>query len=204
VGVGGGAASLPLATRASLIVGVDPSEAMLEQFRAAAAAAGVATREILGTWPDVADRVETVDVAVCNHVLYNVALLRPFASALAAHTRRRVVIEITATHPLAWMNDLWRLFHDLERPTGPTAADAEAALAELGFPVHREEEVLPPRTGGFERAEDAVALVRRRLCLPPDRDGEVARALGERLVERNGVWSAGPTEQTLVTLWWDA
>ena len=56
---------------------------------------------------------------------------------------------------------------------------------------------------GFERREHAVALVRRRLCLTPERDGEIARALGPRLREHDGLWSAGPREQRVVTLWWD-
>jgi hypothetical protein len=28
-------------------------------------------------------------------------------------------------------------------------------------------------------------------------------ALGARLVEHDGLWSAGPNEQPIVTLWWD-
>ncbi len=60
-----------------------------------------------------------------------------------------------------------------------------------------------PRGSGFERREDAVALIRRRLCLWPDRDEEVAEAIGDRLVERDGLWSAGPVDQEIVTLWWD-
>jgi SAM-dependent methyltransferase len=203
VGVGGGAASLPLADVASLNVGVDQSERMLEEFRSAAGSRRVATREFQGTWPEVAPLVPTVDVVLCHHVFYNVANLGPFARALDAHARRRVVVELTDRHPWSWMNDLWMRFQGLERPDGPTAADAEAALRELGFEVHREDHVPRPRGSGFERREDAVALIRRRLCLWPDRDAEVADALGDRLVERDGLWAAGPDEQGIVTLWWD-
>ncbi len=201
VGVGGGASSLPLAPRAGRLIGVDASEAMLEALRAAAGGLEVST--VLGTWPDVAPSVEMADVAVCHHVLYNVRELEPFVRALDEHARIRVVIEITEHHPLAWMSDLWLRFHDLERPDGPTAADAAEAIAELGYAVRREDEIRRPRSSGFERREDAVALVRRRLCLPPERDPDVAEALGERLAERDGLWSAGPPEQTVVTLWWD-
>ncbi|MGZ8611251.1 MAG: hypothetical protein ACXWX0_03130, partial [Actinomycetota bacterium] len=58
-------------------------------------------------------------------------------------------------------------------------------------------------SGGFERREDAIALVRRRLCLPSDRDRDIADALGEHLVERDGRWSAGPSNQTITTMWWN-
>ncbi|HVH52891.1 MAG TPA: class I SAM-dependent methyltransferase, partial [Actinomycetota bacterium] len=106
VGVGAGAASVRLWPQASRITGVDSSEAMLEEFRRAAATAGVEAIPVLGRWLDVADEVEPADVVVCAHVLYNVRDLEPFVRALDAHARRRVVIEITSTHPLAWMSDL--------------------------------------------------------------------------------------------------
>jgi precorrin-6B methylase 2 len=203
VGVGAGAASVRFGPRASRITGVDSSEAMLEEFRRAAAAAGVAAVSVLGRWPDVADEVEPSDVVVCAHVLYNVQDLEPFVRALDAHARRRVVIEITAMHPLAWMSDLWLRFHRLERPTEPTADDAEDALRDSGFDVIREDVERPPRPGGFRRREDAIGLVRRRLCLTPDRDDELAEALGTRLAQHEGLWSAGPDAQRLVTMWWD-
>ncbi|TMK44263.1 MAG: methyltransferase domain-containing protein [Actinobacteria bacterium] len=203
VGVGAGATSVSLWARASRVTGVDSAEAMLEEFRRAAAAAGVEAVAALGRWPDVAAEVVAADVVVCAHVLYNVQELEPFARALHEHARHRVVIEITSTHPLAWMSDLWLRFHDLQRPTEPTADVAEEALREWGFDVEREDVTTPPRGGGFERREDAVGLIRRRLCLTPDRDDEVAEALGDRLAKHEGLWSAGPDRQRLVTLWWD-
>ncbi|HEX6230104.1 MAG TPA: methyltransferase domain-containing protein [Actinomycetota bacterium] len=203
VGVGGGAASLPLVPPAARIVGVDGSQELLGVFEAAARRLGVETVAVLGSWPDAADRVERADVVVCSHVLYNVQDLDPFVRALDDHARRRVVVEITERHPLAWMSDLWRRFHGLVRPDHPTADDAHAALREMGLDARREDETRPPRSSGFERREDAVALVRRRLCLTEDRDEELAEALGDRLIERDGLWSAGPAEQTVVTLWWD-
>ena len=203
VGVGGGAASLPLASRAARIVGVDSSGAMLEEFLGAAAEVGLSAGAVQGGWPEVAGSVEPADVVVCHHVLYNVQELGPFASALTDHASRRVVVEITDRHPLSWMSDLWLRFHGLERPSGPTADDCEAALAELGIHVGREDHEVDSGRGGFARREDAIALVRRRLCLPAERDAEVASALGRDLREREGLWSAGPKRQMLVTLWWD-
>ena len=204
VGVGAGGASVRLLPQASRITGVDSSEAMVEEFRRGAAAAGVDAVSILGRWPEVADEVEPADVVVCAHVLHNVRDLEPFARALDAHAHRRVVIEITSTHPLAWMSDLWLRFHGLERPTEPTADDAEDALRDLGFDVRREDVERPSGPGGFHRREDAVGLIRRRLCLTPDRDDEVEEALGTRLAQHEGLWSAGPDTQRLVTMWWES
>jgi SAM-dependent methyltransferase len=206
VGCGGGATSLPLSSRAGLLVGLDDQRDMLPGFLRAAAAAGVDARAICAPWPEGAVEVEPADVVVCGHVLYNVAEAGPFLEALDRNARHRVVLEITARHPLAWMSDLWERFHGLRRPQGPTMEDAEAAIREIGVTPHaqsRREAESHPAGGGFARREDAVALVRRRLCLPATRDPEVQAALGSRLREHGGRWSAGPQQQEIVTVWWD-
>jgi precorrin-6B methylase 2 len=202
VGVGGGATSIPLAGRAGSITGVDGSAELLSAFRGAAADAGVRSTTVLGTWPEVADEVPAADVAVCGHVLYNVWALEPFVRAIESHARRRVVLELSDRHPLAWMHDLWETFHGLTRPEGPTVDDCVAALKELGIRPSRDQR---PQEGAgwFERRDDAVALIRRRLCLPADRDPEVMSALGDRLSEHDGMWSAGPPDGAVVTLWWE-
>jgi SAM-dependent methyltransferase len=201
VGCGGGATSLPLAGRAGVVVGLDAQEDMLEGFLANARAAGVAAEAVQGRWPEAARSVQPVDVAVAGHVLYNVASLQPFVRALIAIARRRVVFEITAHHPLHWMNDLWLRFHGIRRPEGPHADDAVAALAELGLEPEVERWTAGPRRAGFERRADALALVRRRLCLDFSRDRELEEALGDRLAETEGLWSAGPPgPQSLVTI----
>jgi len=200
VGCGGGATSLPLAGRAGVLVGVDSQEDMLEGFLANAREAGVEAEAIPGRWPDIADRIGPVDEAVAGHVLYNVADLEPFARSLAAVAGSRIVFELTERHPLHWMNDLWLRFHGVERPDGPTAGDAVEALAELGLHPGIEHWTSTARSGGFDQRIDAVALIRRRLCLSPERDGELADALGPRLVRREGLWSAGPTDQALATI----
>src|SRR4029453_15539993 len=99
VGAGAGAASLPLAGTAGRLVAVDESPEMLASFLNAAEAAGVAAEGVEGSWPEVAWRLGPADVVVCHHVLYNVADLAPFASALTGHARRRVVAELTDRHP---------------------------------------------------------------------------------------------------------
>jgi hypothetical protein len=176
---------------------------MLAAFTETAARLGRRTRTVLGTWPDVRSRTPDADVVVCGHVLYNVRDLTPFVRALTEHARRRVVVEITGSHPLSWMSDLWLRFHALARPERPTADDAEAVLRELGLEPERDDHLDAGRGSGFDRRVDAIALVRRRLCLTPDRDPEVADALGDRLVERDGLWSAGPERTPITTLWWN-
>jgi SAM-dependent methyltransferase len=202
VGCGGGATSRPLADRAGLVIGIDGSADMLDVFRETVG--GVAAVETIeGGWPAVAPQVAQVDVAVCGHVLYNVPDLAPFAAALDA-AAARVVLELTEHHPLWWMNDLWRRFHDVTFPDGPTAALAAEALAGLGYEVRVARRDTSRGHAGVPTRDDAVAMIRRRLCLPADRDDEVAAALGDRLHESDAGWSAGPADQEVVTIWWDA
>ena len=203
VGVGAGAGSLNLAPVARLIVGVDRSETMLRAFCSCADIFGISVNSILGSWPEVAPQVDIADVVVCHHVLYQVANLPTFVGALTSHTRRRVLIEMTARHPQAWMADLWLRFHGLKRPTRPTADDAEAALRGLGLPVERETHLLEMPPTGFERREEAVAEVCERLQLPLERAPEVETALGDRLAAREGLWSSFPRFEEVTTLWWD-
>lgn len=206
VGAGGGATSLPLARRCTGLIAVDGQTDMLEAIILMASGLGVPVTTVQGRWPDVSAETPRADLVVCGHVAFNAPDLMPFVVALSAHALRRTVLELTEQHPLAWMNDLWLTFHEIVRPERPSADDAEALCRALGFDVRRDDRVDTEDMAGsgFERREDAIALVRRRLCLSPERDGEIATALGSRLVELEGLWRAGPHEQRVVTLWWDA
>ena len=190
VGAGGGAASLPLCPPAASVTAVDQSGQMLQRFAELAERQGIEHREVEGLWPDVAGEVGDADVVVCNHVLYNVGDLVPFVTALTDHARRRVVVEITAEHPQALLNPLWEHFHGLVRPTRPTAADALAVLHELGLEVGVEEFAGPMRWQNSE-PDEIVPFIRKRLCLPPERDPEVA------------VLVPKPEPRPHVALWWD-
>ena len=192
VGAGGGAASLPLCPPAATVTAVDQSPAMLTAFAELAGRQGIDHREVQGLWPDVAGEVGPADVVVCSHVLYNVGDLVPFVAALTSHARRRVVVEITASHPQALLNPLWEHFHGVFRPTRPTALDAAAVIRDLGLDVAVEDFEAPPRWTGAHRdhRDEQVAFARRRLCLPAERDAEVAAMLPP------------PGPRRLVTLWW--
>jgi SAM-dependent methyltransferase len=201
VGAGGGAASLPLAGVAGRLVGVDESPEMVAAFLAAAEAAGVPGQGVEGRWPEVAGLLTPADVVVCHHVLYNVAALAPFVDALTGHARARVVVELTERHPLVGLAPLWRRFHGLERPSGPGADDAVAALEALGLEVARQDWESRDRFG-FDDFDELVAFTRRRLCLPARRDPEVAAALLEEGTRRvDGVWVSGEPRRVTTLSW---
>jgi SAM-dependent methyltransferase len=202
VGSGAGAASLPLLPRATSLTAVDSDAGMLERLSERAAPAGIPVTAVLGVWPDVAARAGTVDVTLCHHVLYNVANLRPFLTALTASARRLIVAELTAGHPLTALNDLWLRFHGLQRPTSPTAADLVEILEAMGLrPEHRAWR----RPGGRDYAsfDELVGVTRRRLCLPPQRASEVSQALIEFGVDPDHPVDLGTSGREVVSVWWN-
>lgn len=187
VGAGGGAMSRPLRESASRITAVDISARMLEQCDA--------DIRIVGRWPDVAAAAGVADITVCGHVVYNVADIEPFLTALDQSAARRVVLELTAVHPLHNPVEiaLWRAVWGLERPEGPRAEDLASVLAEMGIVVN-EERWTRERKDSPARFEARVTLVRRHLCLPVEREEEVRAALR----------SAPTWPREVVTLWWKA
>ena len=201
VGAGAGAASLPLLGRATALTAVDGDAAMLALLAERATAQGVGVRCVHGSWPDAAPQVPAADVVTCHHVLYNVPGLAPFVTALTAHARRLVVIEITASHPLVTLNELWLRFHGLRRPDGPTATDVLRILVAMGLrPGYRRWR----RPGGVDYAsfEELTDVTRRRLCLPPERAAQVAGALVEAGVEPGRPVDLGSSGRDVVTIWW--
>jgi hypothetical protein len=191
VGVGAGAASLRLP--AGHVIGVDPDRQLLAAFTARAGRRGIRSTAIQGTWPDVESRAPTAHIAVCHHVVYNVADLAGFAMALTAHADRRVVIELTAVHPMAWLAPYWEALHGIRQPDRPTVDDAVAVLTALGLDVRQQRWRRPVQMIG-ENDADAVARIARRLCLPADRHDELARLLAV---------DPPPEERDVATLWWE-
>ena len=173
VGCGGGTASLAVADHAELLVGVDHNPGMLEVFAADCTARGVAFRTVLGEWPAVFDQAGIADAVLCHHVGYNTVEFPPFLVALTVAARRGVVMELTAQHPMAWLDPLWVRFHGLHREQPATADDAVAVLQEMGIQPTVVRWERPPRL-----PEDPE-WVARRLCLPLDRVREVGEALAD-------------------------
>jgi SAM-dependent methyltransferase len=182
VGCGGGRSSVVLVPPASVLIGVDENETMLAAFAAAAQSAGVAAQTLQGRWPDVAPLAPVADVVVCHHVFFNVADAVPFATALTEHARLAVVVEIPVRHPLAGWNRAWKHFWGLDRPSGPTDADLVAVLREMGIAP---EVWHGPRAALSRHSADPATFLptaRRRLCLGPERDAELAEYLAEQPV----------------------
>ena len=184
------------------LAAVDTQPEMLEELLTRANKRGLSTTAVVGQWPEVAPRTPAADVVVCHHVLYNVPDIVPFVQALDQHARRRVVIELTAAHPLSGLNPLWRHFHQLQRPERPTWRDAMAARCRPG-PAGRAQ---PSRRGAVDhghlrghRSDDPPEALPRWLA-----ETDVVAELGKMGVrpEDSRSWSLGSPE--IATLWWES
>lgn len=195
VGCGPGAVSAAFTGRAA-VTGVEPQP----HLAAAARAAGLSVVE--GRWPDIAGTVAPADVVLCSHVLYDVANIGPFVTALHDHAGAAVVCEMTATHPWTRLAPLYRDLHDLDRPAGPTAQQAAAAIREA-LDVDVEIQGWHRPAAAYPDLATLVAHTRRQLCVAPDRDAEVESALRRHVdidVQPDGSVLTGTVD--LATLWW--
>lgn len=192
IGCGGGIAAFAVAPPAGKVIGIDHQSEMLTMFASSAEERGLLHQEILGDWPDVQNQAPDADVVTCHHVVFNVSRIEDFLIALDAHATKRVIIEMPQQHPLSTMTQAWKHFWNLDRPQGPTSSDLVAIAESLGFNPKFENWSHPVRSN-ISEAEN-IEFTRIRLCLPADRDLEVAEFLATH--------PAAP-ERKLTTIWWD-
>jgi SAM-dependent methyltransferase len=192
IGCGGGIAAFAITPPASHVVGVDEQQEMLDLFTNNAAKYGVTVKTVLGQWPAVADVTPIADVVTVFHVAYNVGEIVPFLASLNSHARKRVVIEVPIIHPMSNMNDGWKHFWNLVHPTVPAAGDLVNVLEEMGIKAtieYFESEILLDK-----KVDGANGFIRRRLCLPEERQGEVDAFIAEHPL---------PERRKLAVIWWD-
>lgn len=192
IGCGGGIGAFAITPPASHVIGVDEQQEMLDLFTNNAAKFGNSVETVLGQWPAVADSTPVADVVTVHHVAFNVGEIVPFLAALNAHARKRVVIEVPVVHPMSNMNDGWKHFWNLIRPTVPVAGDLINVLDEMDIEAtieYFEGEILLDK-----KVDGANGFIRRRLCLPEERQGEIDAFIAAHPL---------PERRHLAVIWWD-
>lgn len=192
IGCGGGIGAFAITPPASHVIGVDEQEAMLQLFANNAERYGVTAETILGQWPAVADETPQADVVTVHHVAFNVGDIVPFLEALNSHARKRVLLEIPTQHPMSNMSPGWKHFWNLTRPTTPVAGDLIDILNEMGIKAtieYFDGEILLDK-----KLPEANGFIRRRLCLPEERQSEL-----DAFLEANPL----PDRRKLALIWWD-
>jgi SAM-dependent methyltransferase len=201
VGAGAGAACIPLLPRTTALTAVDTDAEMLAMVAERGSSLAGKVRLVPGRWPAAAPDAAPADLVTCFNVVYNAPDILPFLAALTASARRLVVIELTAQHPLVSMNEMWMRFHGLRRPQGPTADDLLRILTAMGVQAGHERWQRPSGADYASFAE-LTEVTCRRLCLPPERADEVARALVEAGVDPENPADLATTRREAVTIWW--
>jgi SAM-dependent methyltransferase len=192
IGCGGGIGAFAITPPASNVIGVDEQQEMLDLFTKNAAKFGVTVETVLGQWPAVADSTPVADVVTVHHVAFNVGDIVPFLAALNSHARKRVVLEVPVVHPMSNMNEGWKHFWNVIRPTVPVAGDLINVLDEMGIKAeieYFEGEILLDK-----KVDGANGFIRRRLCLSVDRQDEIDAFIGEHPL---------PERRKLAVIWWD-
>jgi hypothetical protein len=150
----------------------------------------------------VAAQTAPADLVTCHNVLYNVPDLGPFIEALTAHARRRVVVELTAAHPLTSLNPLWLRFHGVHRPKGPTSGDVLAILDAMGLRAGHTKWNRPAEAD-YATVRELAEVTRRRLCLPAERAAEVEAALRDTGLSGGQASDLGTAGRAVVTICWE-
>lgn len=192
IGCGGGVATYAITPPAAHAIGVDEQEAMLDLYKSNAVKYDITVETVLGQWPAVAAQTPKADVVTVHHVVFNVGEIVPFLAELNSHARNRVVIEAPVVHPMSNMSDGWKHFWNLIRPTVPQAADLIPVLEQMGIAANIEffeSEILLDK-----KVDGANGFIRRRLCLPEERQGEI-----DAFLEAN----PRPDRRQLAVIWWD-
>jgi SAM-dependent methyltransferase len=204
VGAGTGRASLPLAVEGHPLTAVERDPGMAAALRSEAAARGVGVRVLEEPWPEAAPSVETVDVAMSAHVVYDVAALGPFLRAMEDVARRGVVIELTRSHPWSGLAPWFRVLHGLDRPDGPTDEDFVAVVSEVCDVMPAVERWERPGGLWFESHDEILDFYGRRLVLPQSRRRELAALLEPEVRELpDGRLVVGDDVRELTTVWWE-
>lgn len=202
VGAGTGRASLSHAAEGHRLTAVEKNPDLAEVLRRRSAESDLAVELIEGVWPEVATAVETHDVAMCAHVVYDVQDVEPFLAALAAHARSGVVVELTPDHPWSGLTPYYRALHDLERPDGPTHQDFVSVVEQVCGVQPQVEVWIRPGQVWFENWDEILDHYQKRLVLPRHRRKELRELLGPEVEEDAGRFYVGSRERTLVTVWW--
>jgi SAM-dependent methyltransferase len=192
IGCGGGIGAFGITPPAAHVIGVDEQEEMLKLFENNAANYGATVETLLGQWPAVAEQTPVADVVTVHHVAFNVGDIVPFITALNTHARKRVVIAVPVIHPMSNMNEGWKHFWNVIRPTVPVAGDLINVLDEIGIRAtieYFEGEILLDK-----KVDGANGFIRRRLCLPEDRQPEIDSFIAENPL---------PERRKLAVIWWD-
>ncbi|NNJ09341.1 class I SAM-dependent methyltransferase [Chloroflexales bacterium ZM16-3] len=202
IGAGTGRYLPVLAAAVREVIAIEPSAAMRGEMEQLIAAEGLRNVRVLAErWPP--ERPISGDVVISAHVVYGVAEVGPFFTAMDHAARRSCHLYLGLRHPGYALTAFWERVHGTPRLPLPAAIEALACLHQLGIYASLELLAIP---GSFRFTDmgDAVDEIRHRLRLTPqpERDARIAAAAADLLVPReDGLLSlrAQPTHAAMIS-----
>lgn len=181
IGAGTGRYLPALAAAVREVIAIEPSAAMRAEMERLIADMGLHNvRVVADRWPT--DQPISGDVAISAHVVYGVAEVEPFLTAMGQAARRACHLYLGLRHPGYTLAPFWERVHGSPRLPLPAAPEALACLHQLGIAASLELLTIP---ASFRFADAAEALddIRQRLRLTPEpaRDARIAAAIADLL-----------------------
>jgi SAM-dependent methyltransferase len=203
VGGGAGRYALPLALRCEHVTLLDPSPAMIAQFREGAKDAGIENvSAIEARWEDA--EVEPADLVLCVNVVYGVREIEPWVRKLEAKARERVVVVAFMDAPMSMLSPLWKAVHGEERIELPALPELLPVLWEMN--IFPNVEMLPPTPRSMPNMEAAIGLARHMLHVQvgSEKDERLQAAVREMAVETPEGVMLRRQARPLGVVWWRA
>lgn len=166
------------------------------------ASQGLPVTVVEGRWPESKDILDTHNVVMCAHVVFDVAQVGPFLAAMNEWAAAGVVIEMTDRHPWVHLGPYYRALHALERPLGPGWEDLVGVVQEVVGVDPTVEHWQRPTDLWFESVDEILEFYGRRLLIGADRWTELRSLLDPDIVSGPGGFQVGTESRDLVTIWW--
>jgi len=165
IGAGGGRFAIPLSSRVSRVIAIEPSEAMRATLISAAAEAGSTNIEVHDQrWP-AAGWSASADVSLAAHSIYDIREIAPFLDAMERHTRRVCIAVFGDQARGASLAPLFEAVHGEPLAALPALREFIALLGARGrrFDVA----TVAAEPPGVMSLDEAVSSARRLLWLAP-------------------------------------
>lgn len=202
-GAGPGRHVIPIAEIVQKVIAVEPSAGMRGQLAEALSEKQVRNVEIIpAEWPS--DAVDSVDVALCSHVVYGVSDIEAFIRRLDAVAKRHCAMVLRHGQREAAVFDLFETIWSEKRCLAPTYVDLLGALEQVGILANVT--VVPFGVRRlFESFESAVEQVRADLLNPasPEATAAIRADLERRLVVVDGRLAFPDEPAYAGILWWE-
>lgn len=182
VGGGAGRYALPLALRCKHVTVVEPSPAMIAQFREGAKEAGIENVSAVEAGWEEAD-IEPADLVLCANVVYGVADIEPFLSKLDRFATERVAVVVFMDAPMSMLSPLWKAVHGEERIELPALPQLLPVLWEIAIFPNVEMVAATPRYS--PNMDAAIGIARHMLHVQAgsEKDDRLQKAARELAVE---------------------